>query len=226
MDLKTVIEEIQDYLAPSLDAYEQAIYLFVFRHTRLLGLSEATIGFKSARLKIALGWGKDGASMSERTCYEKLRSLEHKGCIKIVGTERGGTRVQLYLPHEIPGLIPASLHTAVLELEEMDFFAVPENRMLILQREEGKCFYCLRVLNQSNYVIEHVVSRPEGSNSYRNVVAACLRCNNKKGSIMAENFLRLLYREGYLSPEEFDNRLTALQCLRDGQLKPNVEAGV
>src|SRR5262245_58642777 len=153
MELQRIIEEFQDFLAPMLDAYEEAIYLYIFRHSRLLELSEAILGFKSARLKIAFGRpkGQGRARMSENTCYEKLQSLEHKGCIKIVGTERGGTRVRLYLAHEIPGVIPPGRHEAVLDLEEMDFFTIAENRLLILQREQGKCFYCLRVLNQTNY---------------------------------------------------------------------------
>lgn len=43
MDAKIVVEEFQDYLAPKLDTYEQAIYLYVFRHGRLQGKSEVTI---------------------------------------------------------------------------------------------------------------------------------------------------------------------------------------
>ncbi len=53
----------------------------------------------------------------------------------------------------------------ILDLEEMDFFAVPENRLAILRRESYKCFYCLSTLNTSNHVIEHVLSRPEGNNT-------------------------------------------------------------
>jgi hypothetical protein len=32
-NLEQVLKDIQDYLAPRLDTYEQAIYLYVFRHT-------------------------------------------------------------------------------------------------------------------------------------------------------------------------------------------------
>jgi len=104
----------------------------------------------------------------------------------------------------------------------MDFFNVQANRLLILQREGNKCFYCLRALNSSNYVIEHVTSRPDGSNTYRNVVAACCNCNNRKSNTPVEEFLRDLYRDGYLGTEDFDRRLATLQLLRNGDLKPNV----
>lgn len=41
--------QFQDFLAPKLDTYEQAIYLYIFRHSRMLGKPEVVIGFKSAR---------------------------------------------------------------------------------------------------------------------------------------------------------------------------------
>lgn len=68
MDAKIVLEEFQDYLAPTLDTYEQAVYLYILRHGRLQGKTEVTIGFKSARKKMALGIGENGKPMSEGTC--------------------------------------------------------------------------------------------------------------------------------------------------------------
>jgi hypothetical protein len=220
MDIKAEIENFQDYLAPKLDTYEQAIYLYVFRHSRLQGEQEITIGFKSARRKIAFGIGESGTPMSEGTCYKKLRSLESKGCLKIIGTERGGTRIRLHLPSEIQGLIAPSKEHQTLTLEEMDFFTSPETRLAILRREDFKCFYCRCTLNTSNYVVEHVLSRPEGANTYKNLVAACISCNNRKGNRAVDEFLRSLYREGYLNSEDFDNRLSTLKLLRSGELKP------
>lgn len=67
MDLHEFIVQFQDHLAPKLDTYEQAIYLYVFRHGRLLDLEEVTIGFKSARHRLATGSGENGKPMSEKT---------------------------------------------------------------------------------------------------------------------------------------------------------------
>ncbi len=80
MDTHEFIEQFQDYLAPKLDTYEQALYLYIFRHGRLLGAEEVVIGFKAARRRMACGIGQDGRPMSENTAYEKLRSLQSKGC--------------------------------------------------------------------------------------------------------------------------------------------------
>jgi hypothetical protein len=221
MDTKQFIEQFQDYLAPKLDTYEQALYLYIFRQSRLLGADEVVIGFKSARRRMACGIGEAGRPMSENTAYEKLRSLQSKGCIEIVASEHSGRRIRLKLPDEILGIIPPpATQAAPLSIEEMDFFAVPENRTMILEREEHSCFYCLRVLTAESYVIEHVVSRPTGDNGYRNVVAACRECNNRKNDSTAEDYLRALYRELYLSADDLQNRLVKLGRLKNGELKP------
>ena len=131
-----VFAQFQDHLAPRLDVYEQAIYLYVLRHTVIEGKREEIIGFKSARKKLAFGVGKAGTPPSEEgIVYDKLKSLEAKGCIRVAGSERSGTRVQIVLPSEIPNLVPVATRAAPIDFEALDFFAVPENRKLILERE-------------------------------------------------------------------------------------------
>ncbi len=220
MDATQFFMQFQDYLAPQLDTYEQAIYLYIVRQSRLEGREEAVIGFKSARAAMALGIGKAGSAMSENSCYEKLRSLQQKGCLRLLGTERAGTRLRVFLPSEMAGVIPAASVAEPTSIEDMDFFEISENRGLILAREAGRCFYCLREINTENYVIEHVVSRPLGTNGYRNVVAACRQCNNRKGGSSAQDFLRTLYRESLLSSEEFEGRVSHLERLLAGELPP------
>lgn len=46
----------------------------------------------------------------------------------------------------------------------------------------------VRELGGQNHVIEHVRSRPDGTNGYRNAVAACIQCNNRKGAAAAEDY--------------------------------------
>jgi len=225
MDCKEFLIQFHDHLAPRLDAYEQAIYLYIFRHSRMIGLDEITIGFKSARSRMACGVGEKGKPMSEGTAYVKLASLQEKGCISIIRTTHTGRLLKLNLPHEISGLIQEAQAEAEIDLEEMDFFEVPENRLLLLKRESYKCFYTLQALDESNFVVEHVVSRPQGNNSYRNLVAASREANNKKGATSAEDFLRRLFRENYLSESEFQERLQMLVKLKAGELKPPLPNG-
>lgn len=220
IDLEQVLKDFQDHLAPRLDMYEQAIYLYLFRHTRLVGLEEGVFGFKSARRRMACGIGEKGKPMSESTAYEKLQSLQQKGCIAILDSNRDGRRIRLILPAEIAGVVVPPAAVVPADLEAEDFFEVPENRGRILAREGHRCFYCLRQLTADNYVIEHVLSRPAGDNSYRNVVAACRQCNNRKGSSTAEDWLRTLYREALLEADDFQDRLSHLERLRAGEVKP------
>ncbi len=163
--------------------------------------------------------------MSERTAYEKLQSLQEKGCIVILDSDREGRKIRLRLPSEIPGVVAPDQPAAPPDLETQNFFDVTENRARILTREGYRCFYCLRQLKGENYVIEHVVSRPAGDNTYRNVVAACRQCNNRKGSSDAGEWLRTLYRDAFLGAPEFQERVSHLERLRAGELKPPEKAG-
>jgi len=222
MDTDKFLTQFQDHLAPKMDVYEQAIYLYLIRHSRLIGKEEVVVGFKSARKQLAFGVGKARILPSERICYYKVRFLKSKSSIKALGTEHTGTRIHPYLPHEISDLIESAEELAVQSLGEMDFFDVPENRELVLLREKHQCFYCRAKLTKNTYVIEHVISRPVGDNSNRNVVAACRQCNNRKGSSDVKEYLRTLYRDGFLAPDEFEARLSHLELLSNGEHKPEI----
>lgn len=154
--------------------------------------------------------------------YKKLMQLEQIGCVKVLQTEHKGRRLRLFLPHEIAGMVPPAYLPPELNLESMDFFEVPENRLMILQREGYRCFYTLKPIDQLSFVAEHVISRPSGDNSYRNIVAASREANNRKGNLTAEDFFRRLFRDGYLSESEFGERLGALSNLKAGLLKPDI----
>lgn len=220
LDLKDFFLLFQDYLAPNLDTYEQAIYLYIFRVGRLVKVDPVVIGFKSAKKRMACGVGEKGKPMSENSVYRRLQSLESKGCISVLKTTHAGKLISLHLPSEIPGLVKAEEGVESESIDEMDFFSVAENRKLLLEREGHKCFYTLQVLDESNFVVDHVVSRPVGDNSYRNLVAASREANNKKGGMRAEDFLRGLFRQGFLNEMEFSNQMRKLSLLASGDLKP------
>ena len=207
-------------MAPKLDTYEQAIYLYIFRYTRLVGKYDEVIALKSARSRIALGIGQLGRPMSESSASEKLFSLSAKGCVAIIATEHKGRRVKLFLPNEIVGVIQQAVPVSEMDIEDIDFFSDPSHRLAIFQREESRCFYTLQKITNSNFVIDHVISRSECNNSFKNLVAASREANNRKGSLSAEEFLRVLFRDGFLSEIEFRERLMALENLRNGKLRP------
>jgi len=98
MDIQKFFIEFVDFMAPQMDTYEQSIYLYIFRHSRLIDQEEVVIGFKSVRKSMACGVGEHGKPMAENTAYRKLQSLEIKGFVKILGSERSGQRIKLFLP--------------------------------------------------------------------------------------------------------------------------------
>jgi len=132
---------------------------------------------------MATGIGEGGKPMSESSAYKKVASLAAKGCLTIVRTNHAGRVLRLHLPSEIPNLICESATAELVDIESMDFFNVPENRALLLKREGNRCFYTLQHLDESNFIVEHVVSRPASNNGYRNCVAASREANNKKGDL-------------------------------------------
>ncbi|MEC7770116.1 MAG: HNH endonuclease signature motif containing protein [Bacteroidota bacterium] len=218
------IKDIIDFAEPKMDVYEFAIYMYLIRHTRLIGKEEEVFGFKSIRKSMVIGVGESGKPMSEGVCYGRLRTLETKGFIKSISSEHKGTRIRVLYPSEIGGLVT---HSSVIiekeiDIEEMDFFEIPENRLKILERDKWKCFYCFKKLNEDNYVLEHVVSRPEGKNTYRNLVASCRTCNNKKDSLNVNDFLRQLYRDNIISDTELKTVSDNLIKLKNGDLKPEI----
>jgi len=220
MDVTQTLCDFQDHLAPRLDTYEQAIYLYCLRHSRLIGRNDVTVGFKSARSRMALGTGQHGKPMSEASARSRVHSLVHKGCIEVLEITRQGSMIRVHLPSEIPGCIPPPAPPAAPSIHDADFFTVPENRLALLRREAYRCFYCFRAIDSTNFVVEHVVSRPQGNNSYCNLVAACHQCNNRKSDTSADDFLRELYRSGVLTAVEFHDRLGAVRRLRRGELPP------
>ena len=65
--------------------------------------------------KMAFGIGRAGSAPSEGVIYEKLKNLERKSYIRVLASERTGTRSELIAPSEIDGLItlPESGHIIV-----------------------------------------------------------------------------------------------------------------
>ncbi len=60
---------------------------------------------------------------------------------------------------------------------------VPVSRNNILMRDRYTCQYCGLVKKPSDLTIDHVMPRSLGGESYwENLVAACKKCNSKKGN--------------------------------------------
>ena len=56
------------------------------------------------------------------------------------------------------------------------------SRRNVMERDEFSCQYCGRRLDHSRLTIDHVIPKSRGGQTvWENVVAACMRCNDRKG---------------------------------------------
>ena len=211
--------DIQDYLVPKLDTYEQAIYHYILRHTYLVG-SESTL-FSTRSAEIGLGSGTDGNTPSGNQKSKKLRSLELKGAVKIIERSHKGIFVQIVLPKDMGSLIDTSTQTE-FDIELLDFYKDKRLLVSILEREGNKCFYTGKKITKETCYLDHVLAQSSGgSNSYKNIVATCYDANSLKNNKPVDEFLRVLYKKEILSLKEFDELKLKLNKLRNGELVPS-----
>ena len=214
MDWQKVLIEVEDLLIPhyGLDIYERGMYLYLLNQTRLRGLDTSTIPLSTM---------SSALHCSSWQARKTIRQLADKGCIELEQT-RVGHAVKVRLPDELGIPIPSN-HKERPDLEEIDFFEGRRYISSLIKREQSRCFFCLSKVSQDNCELDHVVSQLRGgNNSYRNIVVACHKCNTRKQSSDAADYLRDLYRKGLLGESEFEGRLSALDALRDGALKPEM----
>ena len=222
-----VCKQIEDALAPRLRLYtiERAVYYHLLRHSRLEG---------KTRLHFSVIWLARNLCLSQETVRKALRGLVRHRALLLVHRSKAGHVMDVCLPEEIPaarvnsvqspeGAADGAPHGVPHwgKLEEIDFMRTRELRQAIHAREGGVCFYCLRLISPGMPSLDHVMPRSQqGCNSYRNLVSCCLECNAHKGERRAEDFLRLLYREGRLTGAELIGGLRALKNLAAGKLRP------
>lgn len=221
-ELKKVLIEIQDYLVPILDTYEQAIYYYLFRRTYLIGADTALFSTRTAH--IGLGAGIEGNQPSAASRSKKLRSLELKGAIKILERSNKGMLVAIVLPQNISGLIKPEVAFEI-DIESLDFYK--DRRLLpsILEREGYRCFYTGKKITEEKCYLDHVVaSSTYGDNSYKNIVASSCDANSMKNNKAVGDFIRQLYKEDIISLIEFENLKKKIEDLQKGMLFPNKES--
>lgn len=221
-ELDEIIKDIQDRLVPLLTTYEQAIYNYIFRHTYLSGKKQTLFSTRTAN--IGLGSGDRTKAPSWKTRSNRLKSLEQKGCVKIVDRSNKGFLVEIVLPSEMKLLQNQEAPPEEIDVNSLDFFKDKRLLLSLLDRESSRCFYTGRKINAENCYLDHVVPQSKGgNNSYRNIVATCFDANSLKNDKTADEFARLLYKEELISLAEWKELKEKLSQLQDGKLLPKLE---
>lgn len=161
-----------------------------------------------------------GASSFSARKY--IRELEQKKIIQVVSRNIMGHEVQLLSPYLMPGVVIKSEDIGEADIEIIDFFDRKWLSVLI-ERQNGRCFYSLKNLDGKQVELDHVVCHADGGgNSFRNIVVCSPEMNKMKSSMNVDEFFRLLYRRGILNLEELDERLDTVRKLQEGALRPQI----
>jgi hypothetical protein len=230
-----VWKQLEDSLVPrlGLSVTDRAVYSHLIRHTRLEGKS---------RLRFSIPWLARGVRLTGGPVRDSVRRLVANGALRLIERSKAGHVVEALLPEEIRGGMRREVRRDIrseaacgrsgvqasaepVGIEKLDFFRDARLRKAIHIRERGQCFYCLRRIAGRMQCLDHVLPRARMElNSYRNLVSSCVECNSRKGEKAAKDFLRSLYREQRLSASEFKGRLSALEALAAGKLRPELVA--
>ncbi|CAL4860366.1 HNH endonuclease [Microbacterium sp. MM2322] len=113
--------------------------------------------------------------------YEPLAVISFKRAIVLVMTEKA-TIIERVEEDPVWGTSDVYDRPAVIVLTR--YVRIPASRRVpvtrrgVLRRDGHRCAYC----GKSASTIDHVLPRSRGgADSWENLVAACLRCNNVKG---------------------------------------------
>jgi HNH endonuclease len=212
-DLKEYFEFV--FPQKELSAWERLMLLSLFVSNELRC---------GERFTVTLGRIATLAGASDTSARVYLRSLADKGVIKIDGYDRSGYKVTLISPMSIPGIINLERDIPQgVDFESIDYFKDRRFVGALLARQNGICFYSLRQLEERECALDHLVPQARGGdNSYRNIVCCTFEMNTRKGDVAAEDFLRSLYRSGFLSERDLEERLETLASISSGVLKPAV----
>ncbi len=75
---------------------------------------------------------------------------------------------------------------------------VPSTRTAVMLRDAYTCQYCAETPGRQFLTVDHIIPRSRGgSHEWDNLVTACMRCNQKKGSLTPEEAMMQLIRKPF-----------------------------
>lgn len=190
------IEDIVDFVLPSLPPYELSVYLLLLRLAHLAdGKGEIRIGKRA--ISRSLGKGTRASSGNYQHITEKLENLAEADYITIGDSTREGTLYRVALPEEVPGVKERMAEAAgAAEEATADYYEDPVLRRELFERDGWTCRYCGDSVDEETATLDHVTPRSKGgSNDPTNLATCCLMCNSiKSGRTYEEAAPQILAR--------------------------------
>jgi 5-methylcytosine-specific restriction endonuclease McrA len=95
-------------------------------------------------------------------------------------------------------LIPVPLVIRLVHYVRLPHRKVPSTRAAVMLRDAFTCQYCGEQPGRHYLTVDHVVPRCRGGkHNWENLVTACTRCNQKKGSLTPEEACMQLIRKPF-----------------------------
>jgi len=115
-----------------------------------------------------------------------------------------------YTSTNIPSVVVMK-YFVKLAKRKNSFNIVSKKNLLI--RDNFKCGYCETPLSMSTCTVDHVIPRAKGgTNGLDNTVAACKTCNNRKGDMSLDAFLKMQNLSVTIKPRQLTEE-EKIKCL-------------
>jgi hypothetical protein len=221
--IRNVLQEFDyatKYLSRKLKVRPFVVYLLLFKKAYFeVGQKKITVKLAEIGENLLSDIGKP---MSHDVIKRGVNELVQKGYVyKYPGRPGEINQYDILLPSEIREVkeliaVENSTDTNKPNEEIVDYYTNQEKRILILERDNYKCNYCMKELDKDDFYLDHIFPRTQGGYNYRsNLLAACHSCNTKKNDKDVDEFLMSNYRSGLLTQNEFLHQKDKIHKLMD-----------
>jgi 5-methylcytosine-specific restriction endonuclease McrA len=95
-------------------------------------------------------------------------------------------------------VIPVPLVIRLVHYVKLPHRRVPATRAAVMLRDAFTCQYCAEAPGRNYLTVDHVIPRSRGGkHGWENLVTACKRCNQKKGSSTPDEAMMTLVRKPF-----------------------------
>ena len=131
--------------------------------------------------------------------YEPLSLISVRRAIVLLLHEKAElVEATQQLLHSANNALPVPLVIRLVHYVKLPHRRVPPTRAGIMLRDLNLCQYCGTMPGRDELTVDHVIPRSRGgAHSWQNLVTACKRCNQKKGSHTPEEAMMQLIRKPY-----------------------------
>ena len=183
--------------------------------------------FQTGKAELVIPWAKvgtfirsdQGNIIDNTTVKRRLPPLIQNQCITVNRQRGEANEIVVHLPSEIPACreLIEKEESTLLKTEkpdDADYYTDQERRLMVLERDERKCTYCLVDVAEDSYVLDHIVPISKGgTNKKFNLVTSCQGCNQRKQDEDAIKFLLSNYRAQFINQDEYLNQKNYIENL-------------